>query len=166
MWAAGTLAPGPSGGPGALAQRAGRRSPSHNPEHLWIAEGATMMRSGPSAGTTRCVRDGLGGNEWVLLICFLTISGATRACLKLRTTGLQNRRTRWETDCVAGAAGFEPLHSGIEIRQDSRPGAAGFEPLHIRIGICQDSQPGGGIRTCASRIKGAPDRRLKPVEAG
>ena len=29
-----------------------------------------MMRSGPSAGTTRCVRDGLGGNEWVLLISF------------------------------------------------------------------------------------------------
>jgi hypothetical protein len=26
--------------------------------------------------------------------------------------------------------------------------------------------PGGGTRTCASRIKGAPDRRLKPVEAG
>ncbi len=25
---------------------------------------------------------------------------------------------------------------------------------------------GGGTRTCASRIKGAPDRRLKPVEAG
>jgi len=24
----------------------------------------------------------------------------------------------------------------------------------------------GGTRTCASRIKGAPDRRLKPVEAG
>ena len=29
-----------------------------------------MMRSGPSAGTTRCVRDGLGGNEWVLLNLF------------------------------------------------------------------------------------------------
>ncbi len=28
------------------------------------------------------------------------------------------------------------------------------------------SAPGGGTRTCASRIKGAPDRRLKPVEAG
>src|SRR3979490_3274347 len=26
--------------------------------------------------------------------------------------------------------------------------------------------PGGGTRTCASRIKGAPDRRLDPVEAG
>jgi hypothetical protein len=25
-----------------------------------------------------------------------------------------------------GAAGFEPLHSGIEIRQDSQPGAAGI----------------------------------------
>ncbi len=35
-----------------------------------------------------------------------------------------------------------------------------------RIGICQDSQPGGGTRACASRIKGAPDRRLHPVEAG
>jgi hypothetical protein len=31
-----------------------------------------------------------------------------------------------------GAAGFEPLHSGIEIRQDSQPGAAGFEHLHLR----------------------------------
>ncbi len=25
--------------------------------------------------------------------------------------------------------------------------------------------PGGGTQTCASRFKGAPDRRLKPVEA-
>ena len=66
-----------------------------------------MMRSGPSAGTTRCVRDGLGGNEWVLLISFPTISGATRANLKLRYLGLQNRRTRWETDCVAGHIGLE-----------------------------------------------------------
>src|ERR1700716_2296639 len=48
-----------------------------------------------------------------------------------------------ETDWPVGAAGFEPLHAGIEIRQDSQLGAAGFEPLHIRIGISQDSQPGG-----------------------
>ena len=27
-----------------------------------------------------------------------------------------------ETDWPVGAAGFEPLHSGIEIRQDSQPG--------------------------------------------
>ncbi len=36
-------------------------------------------------------------------------------------------------DWPVGAAGFEPLHSGIEIRQDSQPGAAGFEPLHLEI---------------------------------
>ena len=35
-----------------------------------------------------------------------------------------------ETDWPVGAAGFEPLHSGIEIRQDSQPGAAGLETLH------------------------------------
>ena len=38
-----------------------------------------------------------------------------------------------ETDSLAGAAGFEPPHSGIEIRQELQPGAAGFEPLHLEI---------------------------------
>ena len=33
---------------------------------------------------------------------------------------------------------------------DSLAGADGFEPLHIRIGIRQDSSPGSGTRTCAS----------------
>src|SRR4051812_2725923 len=42
-----------------------------------------------------------------------------------------------DTDWLAGAAGFEPLHSGIEIRQDSQPEAAGFELLHSRIGIAK-----------------------------
>jgi hypothetical protein len=52
-----------------MVQRGGEREGAAVPQ-CWIAEGATMMRSGPSAGTTRCVRDGLGGNEWVLLISF------------------------------------------------------------------------------------------------
>jgi hypothetical protein len=38
-----------------------------------------------------------------------------------------------ETDWPVGAAGFEPPHSGIEIRQDSSLGAAGSEPLHLEI---------------------------------
>ncbi len=42
----------------------------------------------------------------------------------------------------------------------------GIRTSAYRIGICQDSQPGGGTGTCASRIKGAPDRCLDPVEAG
>ncbi len=62
-----------------------------------------------------------------------------------------------ETDWPVGAGGFEPLHLRIGMHEDSPPGAAGF---------CQDSQPGGGTRTFASRIKGAPDRRLDPVDAG
>ncbi len=59
-----------------------------------------------------------------------------------------------ETDWLAGAGGFEPLHFRIGIRQDSQPGAAGFEPLHMEInkviewavfsarGSCGSSAPG------------------------
>ena len=115
-----------------------------------------MMRSGPSAGTTRCVRDGLGGNEWVLLICFLTISGATRACLKLRTTGLQNRRTRWETDCVAGAAGFEPLHSGIEIRQDFGLGRRDSNLCILESEFAKILSPGAGFELAHLELKARP----------
>jgi hypothetical protein len=36
-----------------------------------------------------------------------------------------------ETDWPVGAAGFEPLHLRIRIREDSPLGAAGFEPTHL-----------------------------------
>ena len=46
-------------------------------------------------------------------------------------------------------------------------GAAGFERLHIRIGILPRlSARGAGLELAHLEIKGAPDRRLKPVEAG
>jgi hypothetical protein len=48
----------------------------------------------------------------------------------------------WRPDCVAGVAGFEPLHFGIRIREDSQPGAAGFEPLHLKIGIAKTLSSG------------------------
>jgi hypothetical protein len=36
-----------------------------------------------------------------------------------------------ETDWLAGAAGFEPLHFRIVIREDSQLGAKGFEHAHL-----------------------------------
>jgi hypothetical protein len=36
-----------------------------------------------------------------------------------------------ETDSLAGAGGFEPLHLGIRIREDSQLGAGGFEHTHL-----------------------------------
>ncbi len=43
---------------------------------------------------------------------------------------------------------------------DSQPGAAGFEPLHIRIGIRQDSQPGGaGLELAHLELK------VRPIDA-
>jgi hypothetical protein len=36
-----------------------------------------------------------------------------------------------ETDWPVGAAGFEPLHIRIGIRQDSQPGGAGLELAHL-----------------------------------
>ena len=40
---------------------------------------------------------------------------------------------------MAGAAGFEPLHSGkSKFAKTLGLGRRDFEPLHIRIGICQE----------------------------
>jgi hypothetical protein len=36
-----------------------------------------------------------------------------------------------ETDWLAGAAGFEPLHLRIGVRHDSQLGAGGFEHAHL-----------------------------------
>jgi hypothetical protein len=44
-----------------------------------------------------------------------------------------------ETDWPVEAGGLEPPHSR---RPDALAGAGGFEPLHFGIGIRQDSQPG------------------------
>jgi hypothetical protein len=122
--------------------------------------------------------------------------------------------TRWRPDWPAGAAGFEPLHLGLQLAQDSQPGREDSNlcilesgsQLGARTRTCvsritgapawsdirvltrrdrtlwlrrQDSNlcileseftqtlsPWGRTRTCASRIKGAPNRRLDPVEAG
>jgi AAA domain, putative AbiEii toxin, Type IV TA system len=58
----------------------------------------------------------------------------------------------------ADAQGQARFRADIEAVTETKPeeckSNAGRKP--------QDSQPGGGTRTCASRIKGAPDRRLKP----
>ncbi len=50
-----------------------------------------------------------------------------------------------ETDWPVGAAGFEPLHSGIEIRQ-------GFETLHLEIRSAELHPASTGFR----RRSGAP----------
>jgi hypothetical protein len=57
-----------------------------------------------------------------------------------------------ETDWPVEAAGFDPLHSGIEIRQDSQPGAAGFETLHLEIRSAEPHPASTGFR----RRSGAP----------
>ena len=62
---------------------------------------------------------------------FLTISGAIRACLKLRTTGLQNRRTRWETDCVAGYIGLELANPCASHLSEIGAGAARIFPFPL-----------------------------------
>ncbi len=67
---------------------------------------------------------------------------------------------------AAGARGFERSFNVRRWRPDWLAGAPGFEPLHIESEFAKTLSPGGRTRTCASRIKGAPDRRLKPVEAG
>ena len=38
-----------------------------------------------------------------------------------------------ETDCPLGAAGFEPLHLRIGVRQDSQLGAAGLKLAHLEL---------------------------------
>ncbi len=60
-------------------------------------------------------------------------------------------------DCVAGAAGFEPLHSGIEIRQDSQPGRQ--DSKHCIRNLCPAAfsavVPSGEGRSCTRPARSA-----------
>jgi hypothetical protein len=84
---------------------------------------------------------------------------------RLRHIGLMGA-TSWNAKLWGGGNGQARDPIPYELETDWPVGAAGFEPLHIGIGIAKTLSPGGGTRTCASRIKGVPDRCLKPVEAG
>src|SRR5258708_15843315 len=64
-----------------------------------------------------------------------------------------------ETDWPAGAAGFEPLHLGLQLAQDSRPGREDSNLCILESG----SQLGARTRTCVSRITGAPAALSKNV---
>jgi hypothetical protein len=92
-----------------MVQRGGEREGAAVPQ-CWIAEGATMMRSGPSAGTTRCVRDGLGGNEWVLLISFPDNIGGNPSVPQVTNYRPSKSADALETDWLAGHVGFEPAN--------------------------------------------------------
>jgi hypothetical protein len=64
-----------------------------------------------------------------------------------------------ETDWLAGAAGFEPLHFGLQLAQDSQPGREDSNLCILESG----SQLGARTRTCVSRITGAPAALSKNV---
>jgi RNA-directed DNA polymerase len=53
---------------------------------------------------------------------------------------------------------LEDLHDRVQ--------RGAYRALPLESEFAKTLSPGGGTRTCASRIKGAPDRCLKPVQAG
>ncbi len=72
-------------------------------------------------------------------------------------------------DCVAGAAGFEPLHSGIEIRQDSQPGRQDSKHCiknlaRLRLPLSCGANRGSGSRR--ARARSALSGRHDSTEGG
>jgi hypothetical protein len=65
-----------------------------------------------------------------------------------------------ETDWPLGAAGFEPLHFRIGIREDSQPGAAGFEHTHLN---CVHARRRRVIAEDIHKHKAIPDFCGSPV---
>jgi hypothetical protein len=71
-----------------------------------------------------------------------------------------------ETDWPVGVAGFEPLHSGIEIRQDSSLGRRDSNLCILESEFAKTLSRGARLELALLELKARPDRRLKPVEAG
>ena len=64
-----------------------------------------------------------------------------------------------DTDWPVGGAGFEPLHLGLQLAQDSQPGREDSNLCILESG----SQLGARTQTCVSRIAGAPAALSKNV---